>query len=110
MSVNLTIAIDRYGLPGSPLAYERLRLDWQDRELFARIIADSEVLGCGVYWYGDKGSSLEQTDAYGVPLRYIPAGALAAYLDAIPLRGADAAVLAFLKALPWDMRVILWWH
>jgi hypothetical protein len=110
MSVNLTLAFDRYGLKGPILCYERHRLDWVDYGLFARIKAEAVPLTEGVQWYDDDGLGETKEDCYGEPLTFMSAHNIARYLGTVPLRGFDAATLAYLKALPVDTRVVLWWN
>ena len=108
MSVSLHLGFDRYG--GDPvLCYERHRLGWEDYELFERIKAEAVPLPDGAQWYSDEGLEHCQEDAYGEPLKWLAAHALVRLLSAVPLRGWDAATMAFLKALPPSTRVVLWW-
>jgi hypothetical protein len=111
VSINLTLVFDRYGFSrDSLLAFERMRLDWQDYEAFDRLKEDAIPLQNGVDWYGDEGLRHTTTDDYGAPLTYVAAHTLAKHLSAAPLQGWDAAALAFLKALPQDTKVVLWWN
>lgn len=110
MSTNLTLAFDRYGFKGPILCFERHRLDWQDYEAFDRIKDEAVPLTDGVQWYGDEGLEAIKEDHYGVPLTFMPAHSIARHLSAAPLRGFDAATLAYLKALPPETRVVLWWN
>ncbi len=109
MSVNLTLAFDRYGLKGPILCYERHRLDWQDYEAFDRIAAEAVPLTEGVHWYEDKGLKEQKEDCYGKPLTFLPAHSIARHLSKAPLRGFDAATLRYINALPPETRVVLWW-
>lgn len=109
MSVNLTLAFDRYGTKWPTLCYERHRLGWQDSEAFDRLKADAVPLRDGVQWYGDEGLEERKEDPYGQPLTFMSAHTIARHLGAAPLRGFDAATLAYVKALPPETRVILWW-
>jgi len=110
MSINLTLVFERYGINrDSLLAFERMRLDWQNYDAFDRLKADAIPLPIGVDWYDDEGLRHSTTDEYGAPLTYVSAHTLANHLSSAPLRGWDAAALAFLKALPPDTKIILWW-
>lgn len=110
MSVNLTIAFDRYGIRGGPvLCYERHRLDWQDYDAFDRIKAEAIPLPEGVQWYEDEGVQERKEDPYGNALTWMPTHTLARHLATAPLRGWDSAVHALLKALPLETRAVLWW-
>ncbi len=110
MGMNLTLAFDRYGFAGSILCFERHRLDWQDYEAFDRIKAEAVPLADGVQWYGDEGLEERKEDPYGEPLTCMLAHSIARHLSAAPLRRFDAATLTYLKALPPETRVVLWWH
>jgi hypothetical protein len=109
MSINLTLVFDHFCLSGPLLAYERLRLDWQDYEAFDRIKAEAVPLPEGVQWYEDDGIEHRAEDPYGEPLKFMAAHTLARHLSALPLRGWDVAVLTFVKSLRPDTRVVLWW-
>lgn len=110
MSTNLTLVFDRYGCErDSLLAFERMRLDWQDYDAFDRLKSDAIPFVNGVDWFGDEGLEHSTTDDYGFPLTYVSAHTLAQHLSQESLRGWDAAALAFLKALPPDTKVVLWW-
>lgn len=109
MSVHLTLVFDQYGLAGRIPAYTRMSLEWQDYDAFDRIKAEAVPLSNGIDWYDDDGLEERRDDQYGEPLTFLPAHAVARHLSAAPLRCWDAAVLAFVKALPPDSRVVLWW-
>ena len=109
MSRNLILAFDHFGLNGPLLAHDRLRMNWQDYDAFDRIKAESVPLPEGVQWYGDEGIENRPDDQYGEPLTYVAAHTLARHLASATLRGWDLAVLAFVKALRPDTRVVLWW-
>lgn len=110
MSVNLTLAFDRHRLNGALLAHERIGLNWQDYDLFKLIAAEATPITEGVDWYEDEGIKRRFTDPYGDMLTYVTAHALGRHLSGVRLAGWDAAVLAFINALPPDTRVVLWWH
>lgn len=110
MSVNLTLVFDRFA-HGSPiLGYNRLALGYQDHELFDQIKADAVPLSGGMDWYDDDGLEVVSEDPYGAPLTCMSAFTLARHFASEELRGWDAAVLAFVKHLPPDARIVLWWH
>lgn len=110
MSINLAFSFDRHRLSGPLLCHERLSLSHQDYELFDRIKADAVPMTEGVQWYGDEGIEDEKTDPYDAPLTWMPAHTLSRHLKDAPLTGYDAAVRAFIAALPPDTKVVLWWH
>lgn len=109
MSRNLTLAFDRYGIKGAITCYERQRLDWQDCEAFDAIAAEAVPLPDGVMWYEDDGVAYRTEDMYGKTLTFMSSHTIARHLSGVTLGRYDAAVLAFLKALPPDTRVVLWW-
>jgi hypothetical protein len=110
MSTKLTLVFDHHCFAKDPLlAFERMRLDWQDYEAFDRLKADAIPFQNGVDWYDDDGLRHTTTDDYGDTLTYVAAHTLTKHLSVVQLRGWDAAVLAFLKALPPDTKVVLWW-
>lgn len=109
MSISLTLVVDQFRLPGRVLAYNRLRLELQDYRLFDRIKAEAVPLSEGVSWYEDEGLKQRSADPYGSPLTVLTAYAVARHLSGVRLYHWDAAVLAFLNALPPETRVVLWW-
>lgn len=110
MSINLTLIFDRFA-HGSPiLGYNRLALGYQDYELFDQIKADAVPLSGGVDWYHGDGLEVVSKDLYGTPLTYMSAHTLAHHFANEELCDADAGVLAFVKHLPPDARIVLWWH
>jgi hypothetical protein len=112
MSVNLTLIFDRYGFTNGPLlAFERMRLDWQNYDAFDRLKAYAQPFERGVDWYGDEGVYPTYADAYENPLTYVTAYTLEKHLSNVSsLSARDKAVLAFLSALPSDTKIVLWWH
>lgn len=59
-------------------------------------------------WYGDEGLKDYTTDPYGTPLTYLTAAELLSV--APPENERGPSVWAYLKALPPDTPVVLWWH
>jgi hypothetical protein len=110
MSINLTLVFDQFGLGGDILGYSRLALQHQDYDLFDAIRAEATPMSVGVRWYGDEGLELCDLDPYGDKLTCISAFRLECRLAGVELGPWDRAVLAFVKTLPRDARVILWWH
>lgn len=110
MSLNLTLAFDRYGFDGPILCYERHRLDYQNDDWFDQIKAEALPLPDGVRWYDDDGLETATEDCYCESLTFMSAGVIARHLSTRALHGFDAAVLAYVKALPPETRVVLWWH
>lgn len=110
MGFNLHLGIDRYWHnQRPPLCYQRLRLDHRAELVEDELKAVSVPLLEGAYWYGDEGLKVETTDCYGEPLTWVPAITLAHRLERLDLGTWDLAVLAYLKTIPPDTRVVLWW-
>jgi len=61
-------------------------------------------------WYGDEGIERTTTDSYGDPLFYVKAGDLAKAAGHWKGSPWNEAAMAFVKALPADTPIILWWH
>ena len=95
---------------GTPLLYESLRLD-RDGALFDAIERAPSFAVPQVEVYEDDGLRVRGTTPYGEPVRYALAGELArAGSEPADLSPWNAAVVAFLRALPADLPVYLWWH
>jgi hypothetical protein len=111
MSINLYLAFEYQHRTGQPvIAYDRLRLFWQDYEAFDRIKAEAIPLPEGVYWYDDDGEAERKVDPYGNALTWMPAHRLAHHLFGAQAEGGiDYAVVCFVEALPPETRVVLWW-
>jgi len=104
------------------LCYDRLGLN-RNYELFAQIdeeksrmpaieaVCDPKDIPQGkrVHWYGDDGLKTITEDPYGCGLTYVDAREFA---NVEPGETGDwnKAVLAFLKALPPETPIVLWWH
>lgn len=109
MGLNLTLIPQMDTLGGRILAFVRLPLLTQDRDLFRQIEQIAHPFLDGVDWYGDSGLESVNTDPYGTPLTYAIAADLAKCLDPADLRRMDPAVRAFINEMPPDWRVVLWW-
>jgi hypothetical protein len=113
MSVSLVLVFDHYGFTHGPLlAFERVRLDWQNYDGFDRLAAEAVPYTKGVMWYGDAGlESATTIDSYGDELKYVTAYTLERHLSNVSYLSAwDKAVLAFISALPADTQIVLWWN
>lgn len=115
MSINLTLIPDRFGFSKgmSIHAHTMLPLYWQDACFFTRLHNEAIPLKSPILLYNDdEGMTSEAEDCYGDPLTYMPANLLCSHLQYIieeNLKPWDRAVIAFVKALPSDMKVVLWW-
>lgn len=112
MGLNLTLIpqTETAGtIPGPWLAFARLPLRTQNRELFQRIERIAHPFTDGVWWYGDEGLKQFSTDPYDTPLTYVLARDLKVELECADMVGTDAAIRAFVAAMPPDWRVVLWW-
>jgi hypothetical protein len=95
---------------GTPFLCDSLRLD-RDGALFAAIERAPSFPVPQVEVYEDDGLRVRGTNPYGDPVRYVLAGELARVIaDAAGLSPWNVAVVAFLRALPADLPVYLWWH
>jgi hypothetical protein len=123
MGLDLTAVIDRYGtVPGMqalPLGYDRVSFQ-RHQEFFTLIQSKLETHplppGAELWWYGDDGLEKRTTDPYGVPLTWCWSSEFQK-LDGVTLlelqRGLtpfNGALLLFLKHLPPEVRIFLWWH
>ena len=111
MGLSLTLLPERHSNAHWFLAYSRLPLmdmSWD----FGRVISNaSSPLRQKIDIYGDDGIESVMDDCYGDPLTYIHADTMAKLLEEMPSEIPwDIAVLAFVKALPKDTRIVLWWH
>ena len=109
MSYCLTLGIIKNDRNAELVVYDRLRVDTQDEELFEQIRALATPLGMDVYWWSEDGAGDVSTDAYDFPLTFITAFRLAALLGSMD-HPWDAALKAFLVALPPATRVVLFWN
>lgn len=64
--------------------------------------------GAQVEWYGDEGLKKTREDPYGEPLTFMRAGDLVKL--EMPPSKRWAAAWAYLKALPPETPILLWWH
>lgn len=112
MSLDLTLVFDPFkSNPDCFHGYNRLRMDSAYRLFEAIQDSDPAPLNPGrvVDWYGDEGLETRDTDVYGDRLTLITASALVAVMNKFDLSPKNAAVFAYLRALPPDEEVILWW-
>jgi len=109
MGMDLTLAIDLWpGLNRSLLAYDRMSVT-RNYDLFDQIrTLEPRPLERYLDWYGDEGIERRDDDPYGAVLTYLTAGELGK-LD--PGEGwLNVAAWAYLRALPPNTTVLLWWH
>ena len=110
MSYCLTLGIIKNDGMSHVMTYDRLRVDTQDEDLFELIRAAATPLGAGVYWWSDDGCKRLSTDAYDFPLTFVTSFQLALLLGDVHLDPWDAALKAFMVALPPATRVVLFWN
>jgi hypothetical protein len=109
MGLDLTILPHKHHhVSGTPLLAESLRLD-RDYALFDRVLAVPREAAPVVTTHSDDGWRDTWADAYGAPLRLAYPRDLAAAFTG-DLSPWNAAVGAFLAALPPDVPVYLYWH
>jgi hypothetical protein len=118
MGVDLTLMPLTADHPGFPLAHsmllvERRRTLWDAVEAVPSKPAEAPV-SCfrGDDVNGKEGYGTRTKDCYGDALRLCRAGDLAALADHDGVTSApmNVAIWAFLKALPPDHRIALYWH
>ena len=109
MGLKLTLIPQMDTMSGRMLAFVRLPLRTQDRDLFRKIEQIAHPFTDGVDWYSDGGLEPRDDDPYGTPLTFALASDLARCLEAADLCRTDPAVRAFINAMPPDWRVVLWW-
>ena len=61
-------------------------------------------------WYGDEGIEEEKTDPYGDPLTFCYAHEFNEIKTDENIGPWNNAILIFLKSLPPNTPVVLWWH
>lgn len=111
MGLDLTLLPHKHHhVSGTPFLCESLRMD-RDYDLFGRLRACPSREAGSVEVHSDDGWRRTDGDPYGDPIRYALAGDLAAVLPAdVEVSPWNAAVIAFVRALPADVPVYLWWH
>lgn len=111
MSVDLTLMVDPYESGGSYFGYVQMPLKRNSASLFDGLTTSAVHLSVPLLMHQDEGLTKRQNDAYGKPLLAIQAGIVAQHLgrqrDLTPW---DQAVLAFIRALPADKQVVLYFH
>jgi hypothetical protein len=115
MGIDLTLMPDKWpglSVHGAPLGFDRLGLQCGHCDLFQELESVATVAPHGIYYYGDEGIARETENPYGRPVSFVTAGQIVKILDSIEWewREWDAAVWAFIRALPPDRRVFLWFH
>lgn len=100
---------------GELLATASLRFD-RDQRLLAQFSIDAEPClvhplpeGLKVGHYEDEGLKFDEVDRYGKPLTFTTSADLKNLHPPDDLAPWNVAVLAFLKALPPDTRLVLFW-
>lgn len=111
MSINLTLIFDKHQF-STVVAYDRLGFQFQDYDLFDKIKSITVPTHSPVMWYSDGGIYTTSHDSYGNVLTCLLAGQLAILLNNhVSIQNAwDQAIVEFVKSLPYDSRIILWWH
>lgn len=112
MGLDLTLLPHKHHhLSGVPFLCESLRLD-RAYALFDLILtAPRHFPGGPVEIHSDTGWDKCTANPYGEPIYYVKAGDLAAAIPAaLSTSPWNAAVIAFVRTLPADVPVYLWWH
>lgn len=110
MGIDLTVLPNRfYDQPGFGDGYNRLEF-WREAKLFDRI---RELKSFPLEsdrrfaYYSDDGIEHTLTDAYGSPLQYVEAWE---FINVHSDNKWNNAVIQFLRSLPLQMPVVLYWH
>jgi hypothetical protein len=119
MGLDLTLCPIQYDDEGIWRAYNRLSL-CRDYYLFSRFsnIGRTEVKpvtkpsplrdNITLLWYNDDGLEKRRDDPYGTPLTYVEACEFNK-IDTVCLNPWNRAVIEFIRSLPEDTPVVLWW-
>jgi len=113
MGLDLTLVVNAYRSDDNmPLAYERLRLDANYKMFDSIKDAGAVPLRANreLRWYGDEGIERRQDDPYGDRITSIRAKQVADAMSTHKLTDKNIAVFAYMKALPPDTEIFLWWH
>lgn len=113
MGIDLTLGVPKYDTLDAPLVSERFRLDVRNHELFDALKEISTPLPQGVNWFFDEGLETVATDSYDEPLTFATAAQVVKQYERYEtgkITEWDTAVLAFLKAVRPDRKVILYWN
>jgi hypothetical protein len=112
MGVDLTLLPDKHPGIGFDSSYDRLGLQGRNYDLWDRLKAVATPLPAGLQWYGDEGLHRVTENPYGEPITFVSVSLFLKLWDECNPAPCewDRAVAAFLRALPVDRRVILWFH
>jgi hypothetical protein len=112
MGVDLTIIIEKYSLSGPILAYDRLSFKGRHYDLWEQLDAAGTPVTEGVEWYGDEGIEHRTTNPYGDPIKSLTAYQFVRTWDEFIEFGNawDSAIVAFIRALPPTVKIILWFN
>lgn len=112
MGIDLTLGIPKHETHDAPLVSERFRLDVRNYELFDALKEIATPLPQGADWYFEDGLETVTVDEYEDPLTFVTAAQMVKQYERFEtgkIPEWDAAVMAFLRALRPDRKVILWW-
>lgn len=115
MGIDLTLGIPKYdtSLGDSLLVSERFRLDVRNYDLFDALKEIATPLPQGVDWFFEDGLETVTVDEYDDPVTFATAAQVIKQYERHEtgkISEWDSAVLAFLKSLRPDRKVILWWN
>lgn len=108
MGVSLQIAIDKHGLYGF-LANNRLYMDVQGDQILHKLKVFATPFSCEVGWYFDDGLKDTTEDNYGFPLTFVTAHQFIKSFAGERLTPWDNAVLAFIRELKPETKILLFW-
>lgn len=113
MGIDLTIIPDDDLGQGSISSYTRLALRMRNYDLWDALEKRSTPASTPMMWYGDEGLKKVKTNPYGQKITSVTASQFtAAWAAHVPptVSPWDAAVHAFIAALPPDHDLFLWFH
>ena len=114
MGVDLTLVPVVYPNVDWILAYTRIEMRGRWYGLWECLTKLSKPLNHEISWYGDEGIKKESETPYGKPLTWVTAEQ---FIKAVKIAKCkkdmvdlDKAAVAYVRALPPDMKIILWFH
>lgn len=114
MGIDLAISPDRFPMPNVKfLASNRLGFEGRYYDLWDKLEQAADVTGETILWCEDDGWTERTENPYGTPLKFITAGKFVEAVDAsgvTTMKPFDSAIVGFVRLLPPDTRLLLWFH
>ena len=111
MSLSLTICPIQFDLAGSILLRTMIHIECQAFEFFERLQKVATPLSVPVQYANEDGLNEYTTDLYDDPITFVTASQFLLEWDKEQsnLNDWDQAMIAFVRSLKPDRRIILWW-